>query len=445
MRGQSGGQRNPALRAHRLARGWTQDDGASALQELIEGLGESRPPLDGNLWGKWERGDRKPGRYYAPRLCLLFTVPPDWLGLRPSPRLLAEYRRLEQVMNLSRRRFLQQTARTAARTAGMTAAGAAIFLGASDGAVARRSPAASELLDAGTLEGLATLSVDYSRRSHEVPPTSLLPAVQDHLQHLRGLLELSQLSAHRRRLLSLAARTAGLAGYLSFRCENRGDARTQYALAETLAREAGDGPALAFTLTARSVLCSAVPGGGVAADTSLTLPLLDEAERRAGSSAPFVRAWVHMRRSDEQALAGEAAASERDLQEADRWLARGRTDGDPFYGSAAGLAGYRASRAVLLGRPADAIEAVEAELRTQPGSPASDQERSILVMLLGAAYAQHGEVEHACALLQEALAAAVDAGLRLRVQRVAGLRQRHLGGVQAAALRRLDEQLRAVV
>ena len=27
--------------------------------------------------------------------------------------------------------------------------------------------------------------------------------------------------------------------------------------------------------------------------TVLTLPLLDEAERRAGSSAPFVRAWVH--------------------------------------------------------------------------------------------------------------------------------------------------------
>jgi hypothetical protein len=60
VRGQNEGQRNPALRAHRLARGWTQDDGASALQELIEMLGESRPPLDGNLWGKWERGDQAP-------------------------------------------------------------------------------------------------------------------------------------------------------------------------------------------------------------------------------------------------------------------------------------------------------------------------------------------------------------------------------------------------
>jgi transcriptional regulator with XRE-family HTH domain len=436
MRGQSEGPRNAALRAHRTARGWTQDDGASALQELIEALGESRPPLDGNLWGKWERGDRKPGRYYAPRLCLLFAVPPDWLGLRPSPRLLVEYRRLEQVMNLTRRRFLQQSARSAA--------GATVFLGASDGFVARRSPAAAELLDGRTLDGLATLSVDYSRRSHEVSPTSLLPAVQNHLQHLRGMLEVSQLSAHRRALQGLAGRTAGLAGYLSFRCENRGDARIQYALSETLAREAGDGPALAFTLTARSVLCSAVPGGGVGGDTSLTLPLLDEAEKRAGTSAPFVRAWVHMRRADEWALAGDVAASERDLLEADRWLSRGRVEGDQFYGSAAGLVGYRASRAVLLRRPDEAIEAVESELSGRTSSPASDQERSILVMLLGAAYAQRGEVDQACALLRESLAAAVDAGLRLRVQRVAGLRQRHLAGVQATALRQLDEQLRAV-
>jgi hypothetical protein len=161
-------------------------------------------------------------------------------------------------------------------------------------------------------------------------------------------------------------------------------------------------------------------------------------------SAPFVRAWVHMRRADENALAGNASASERDLLEADRWLSRGRFEGDPFYGSAAGLVGYRASRAVLLKQPTEAIDAVETALAVGTSSPASDQERSILVMLLGAAYAQRGEVEQSCALLRESLAAAVDAGLRLRVQRVAGLRQRHLGGVQAAAVRQLDEQLRAV-
>ena len=436
MRGQSGGP-NAALRAQRVARGWTQDDGASALQELIEGLGEAKPPLDGNLWGKWERGTRTPGRYYAPRLCLLFSVPPDWLGLRASPRLLVEYRRLEKAMSMNRRGFLHQTARTAV-------AGAALFLTGAQRVAPERAAAAPSALDRRTLEALEALSTDYSRRSHEVPPASLLPAVESHLQHLRALVESSAMNAQRRGLLSVAARTAGLSGYLAFRCENRGDARAAYSLAEALAREAGDGPALAFALTARSVMSSGVPGGGVGGDTSLTLPLLDEAERQAGSSAPFVRAWVHMRRADEHALAGSAVASDRDLREADRWLAAGRAAGESFYGSCAGLVGYRASQAVLLGRTAEAVEAVESALEAGPGSAASDQERSILVMLLGAAYAQMGEVEHACELFSQALTAAVEVGLRLRVQRVAGLRQRHLAGVRSTALRHLDDHLRSV-
>jgi tetratricopeptide (TPR) repeat protein len=351
--------------------------------------------------------------------------------------LLVEYRRLEKTMSINRRGFLYHTARTAA-------AGAAVFLTGSQGVGSERSSVARTTLDRRTLEALGALSDDYSRRSHEVPPASLLPAVESHLQHLRAVLETSAPNAQRRGLLSVTARTAGLSGYLSFRCENRGDARATYSLAETLAREAGDGPALAFTLTARSVMSSGVPGGGVGGDSSLTLPLLDEAERQAGSSAPFVRAWVHMRRADEQALAGNAATSDRDLQEAERWLATGRSAGESFYGSCAGLVGYRASQAVLLGRAGEAVEAVEGALAADPASAACDQERSILVMLLGAAYAQIGEVEQACQLFSQALTAAVEVGLRLRVQRVAGLRQRHLGSIRAAAVRHLDDHLRTV-
>ena len=54
--------------------------------ELIEALGEPRSTLDGHRWGQWERGVRNPGSYYAPRLCLLFDVSPEFLGLRPTPR-----------------------------------------------------------------------------------------------------------------------------------------------------------------------------------------------------------------------------------------------------------------------------------------------------------------------------------------------------------------------
>jgi transcriptional regulator with XRE-family HTH domain len=74
--GQMQGRPNRVLRAQRLQRGWTQDDLATALQDLVEWLGEARPVIEGNLVGKWERGIRTPGNYYGPRLCLLFELPP---------------------------------------------------------------------------------------------------------------------------------------------------------------------------------------------------------------------------------------------------------------------------------------------------------------------------------------------------------------------------------
>jgi hypothetical protein len=64
--------------------------------------------------------------------------------MRAGPRLLSEYRRLEKVMSMNRRRFLHHSARAAA-------ASAAIFLGATDGVGTRRSTAVFDPLDQRTL------------------------------------------------------------------------------------------------------------------------------------------------------------------------------------------------------------------------------------------------------------------------------------------------------
>ena len=86
------GSGSAALRSQRLERGWTADDVAAGLEELAALLDEPTPRADASLVSKWERGIRIPGRYYGPRLCLLFGVPPGDLGLIPSPRLIAECR-----------------------------------------------------------------------------------------------------------------------------------------------------------------------------------------------------------------------------------------------------------------------------------------------------------------------------------------------------------------
>jgi hypothetical protein len=416
------GRPNRALRAQRLQRGWTQDDLATALKGLGEQLGEARPVIEGSLVGKWERGIRSPGNYYGPRLCLLFELPPDQLGLRSFPRLLAEIRKLQTMLMLDRRRLLQGV---------VTRAPDMVF--AAPGSDAERVSVTRSHIDAPTLEALEAITVDYSRRYHTAPPVSLLPAVDHHLKHLHGLLLESQRPRLRRGLLQIAGRTAGLAGLLVFSRDNRGDARHRYALAEQYAREAGDGPGIAFIWTARSLLASSVPGGGLGGDTARSLNVLKEAKRHAGHSAA-VRLFLHARMSDEYALAGRAADSDRNLLEAERWAGR---QGQGFFAGAAGLVGYRTSAAIALDRPDDAISAVEG---LQVDSPAGRQEYSTLVMLLGAAYAQRGELDRACALLSGALTSAVQAGLPMHVQRIAGLRKLYLAG-DSSALRDLDEQL----
>src|SRR5436190_14642131 len=89
---------NLLIRDQRLARGWTEDDVAAELHRVAFELGENDSPrVDANHVSKWERGARMPGRYYAPRLCLLFEVAPDQIGLAATPRLLADCQRLNDV------------------------------------------------------------------------------------------------------------------------------------------------------------------------------------------------------------------------------------------------------------------------------------------------------------------------------------------------------------
>ena len=78
---------NPDLRRARQQRGWTEDDVAVRLHELAGELGEPTPGVSGPQVGKWERGVRSPGRYYRPRLCLVFEAMPrrsGWFRTRAS-------------------------------------------------------------------------------------------------------------------------------------------------------------------------------------------------------------------------------------------------------------------------------------------------------------------------------------------------------------------------
>lgn len=69
------------LRALRLLRGWSQRDVADALQRLDIDAGLAPCAVSEDLISRWECGKRKPSPYYRKRLCVLFQVTADKLGV----------------------------------------------------------------------------------------------------------------------------------------------------------------------------------------------------------------------------------------------------------------------------------------------------------------------------------------------------------------------------
>lgn len=74
---ESCGKLNKLLRKQRELRGWSQARVAELLQEL-GGVADSK------LVGKWERGVVRPSPFYRERLCRIYGVTADQLGLLPD-------------------------------------------------------------------------------------------------------------------------------------------------------------------------------------------------------------------------------------------------------------------------------------------------------------------------------------------------------------------------
>lgn len=286
----------------------------------------------------------------------------------------------------------------------------------------------------------------FGRLVHTDTPRHLLTHLHRHLGFLRGALGDPQPVGALRQLERLTSETATIAGYLSYRLHNYGDAEGCFTYADRVASEAGDGPLRAMAMIARSALYSPVPHGGFGGDPATALALLEAAERAAGRGAPrLLLTWLYARRVEDFAGYGDAAASDHSLELAERYFQSVRNRDEGFFHNWTGgrLIGYRGSAAILLGRPGEVINLAENPLQQTPASMAS--ERSFLLISLASAYAQQRHVREACTLLKEALQLAIGAGLTERIRRIRGTRRKYLADfVDAPPLRELDGQLRTV-
>jgi hypothetical protein len=413
----------PELRRQRLLRGWSKERAAAELADLAVRRGLAKPGVDGKAFGRWEEGRTRPV-FYAPLLCELYGKTAEELNLVEADDIM---------QGVKRRQFLARASRGAM---GLAA-------GQVDLTRMARVLHHSLQVDHRLLEDLAAMTQTYGRQVHTFTPGGLLPFVRFHLADLMALLSRSQPISVQRHLGMLASETAVIAGYLSYRLHNYGDAETYFGSTDLLAREAGDETLRAFGLIARSALYSPVPHGGVGGDPRTALALLDAAQSAAGSAAsPLLLTWLYARRVEDYASCDEGDASDRSLEQAERSFSRvaGRDQGFFHNWTPGRLTGYRGSAAVLLRRSVEAVAIVDAPLKEAPPSMAS--ERSFLLIIQAAAYADQGQVEHSCTLLSEAFALAKDAGLVERVRRIKGTRRNHLDRwALTSAVRRLDEEL----
>src|SRR6266545_5564223 len=163
-------------------------------------------------------------------------------------------------------------------------------------------------IDEALLEDLESLTADFAWRQHNARPQVILEPIRAHLHHLLALEGVSAAPRLRPRLARVTARTATLAGWVSFR--GYGDlvgAHAQLALGRRHAREAGDNELTAQVLGLSSSLYSSldIPQSGNDQRPSLALSLLRAAQRQAGDGSPSLQGWLAARVAVERALLGE--------------------------------------------------------------------------------------------------------------------------------------------
>jgi transcriptional regulator with XRE-family HTH domain len=196
---------NVGLRERRLRLKLTLEEVAEALTALAWERFAVRVGVNASMVGKWERGEKRPNRFYQRLFVLLYGAPAEQLGFRPAgPGDQAAEDVLAQ-------------------------------LGASDGAAQPRLPdsaapggarpapaiATPRRLDPEAVGRLGTILTEYAKIDNLLGPAHLLELTSLHLDFISELLTVAA-GEGRGELLTVGARYAEFAGWLH---QDAGDAQ----------------------------------------------------------------------------------------------------------------------------------------------------------------------------------------------------------------------------
>jgi transcriptional regulator with XRE-family HTH domain len=374
---------NVQLREHRLRLNLTLEEVAEALTALAWERFAVRVGVNAGMVGKWERGEKRPSRFYQRLFVLLYGVPAEQLGFRP------------------------------AGPGDQAAEDVLAELGASGGAARPRLPdsaapggarlpvpaiATPRCVDPEAVGRLGTILIEYAKLDNLLGPAHLLTLTKLHLQFISELLTVAA-GEGRTELLTVGARYAEFAGWLHQDAGNPQEAAYWSDRAVGWAEAADNDLMVSYVLMRKSNQASSQ------GDANRTLGLARAALRGQDRLSPRARALALRQQARGHALSGDATECARALDAAREQAAAALEDQSEEdriltgYCTPAFIEMEAADCAMLLGQPDQAVVTFQHGLATLPAQYQRD--RAVNLARLAVAHAASQEPDLACAVAQE--------------------------------------------
>ena len=376
---------NVQLRGHRLRLNLTLEEVAEALIALAWERFAVRVGVNAGMVGKWERGEKRPSRFYQRLFVLLYGVPAEQLGFRPAGP--SDQAAEDVLVELG---------------AGEGATHPLLPDSAAPGGARLPLPAIAtpRRLDPEAVGRLGTILTEYAKIDNLLGPAHLLALTSLHLRFISELLTVAA-GDGRAELLTVGARYAEFAGWLHQDAGNLQEAAYWSDRAMGWAEAAGKDLMVSYVLIRKSNQASSQ------GDANRTLGLARAALRGQDRLSPRARALALRQEARGQALSGDSTGCARALDAAREQAAAPEDRGEEDriltgYCTPAFVEMEAADCAMLLGQPDEAVVTFQ---RGLAGLPAQYQrDRAVNLARLAVAYAASREPERACAVAQEAAA-----------------------------------------
>lgn len=346
--------------------------------------------------------------------------------------------------SVERRTFLRNATILAGTAAASPAAASVAARGAEPWERLTEALRGRTAVDGTTVENLERVTLGLERLEAQLSPKALIGAVTGHLDAIAQLLRTPMRAVLRRRLCSVAAETAALAGWLTWDLDSPETASSYFRAGLEAADDADDRAIGAYLVGGLCVQPSfrEQPQGRLRRLEGQTLGFAQD------DATPATRAWLASLEAEAHVLAGDERSALLALDRADRTMESAAED-EPttrrprvtFFDTAR-LRGERGVALARLGR-ADQAEAVlnDAMSSLDKGMV---KIRPRLLAELASSHVQNGNIDAACQAASDALTLAAELQVEPSLQDVYRIRRGLEPWRTTTAVQDLDRQLAQV-